>query len=146
MLENVKTEDWFRQPTEGVTHIAWQVGHIAVSQYFLTLQRIRGKQSGDAELIPDNFFPLFGKGSTPKAEPVENPAVEEIRSVFDAVHRQAVQELKDLPEEVLDEKTEKPHPMFSTKLGALQFCSQHEMLHAGQIGLLRRLLGYDKLR
>ena len=33
-----------------------------------------------------------------------------------------------------------------TKLGALFFCSVHEMMHAGQIGLLRRLLGKSPLR
>jgi hypothetical protein len=34
-----------------------------------------------------------------------------------------------------------PHPFAKTKLLALLWCANHEMLHAGQIGLLRRLLG-----
>ena len=33
-----------------------------------------------------------------------------------------------------------------TKFGALQHCSMQEMLHAGQIGLLRRLLGMTPVR
>jgi hypothetical protein len=33
-----------------------------------------------------------------------------------------------------------------TRLGALLFSSHHEMLHAGQIGVLRRLLGKAPVR
>jgi hypothetical protein len=55
-------------------------------------------------------------------------------------------ELARLPGGVLDETVDNPHPMFSTKLGALMFCPFHEMLHAGQIGLLRRLFGNAPLR
>ena len=34
-----------------------------------------------------------------------------------------------------------PHQFATTKLRALLWCAQHEMLHAGQIGMLRRYLG-----
>ena len=33
----------------------------------------------------------------------------------------------------------------TTKLRALLWCARHEMLHAGQIGLLRRHLGYPPM-
>ena len=36
-------------------------------------------------------------------------------------------------------------PWDSTKLLALLWCAHHEMLHAGQIGLLRRHLGYPPI-
>ena len=42
--------EWFRQPTEGVTHIAWQVGHLALAEYWLTLERIRGRRPDDLHL------------------------------------------------------------------------------------------------
>ena len=57
LLEDLGPDDWFRQPSEGVTHIAWQVGHLAVAEYFLTLERIRGQGPDDAELIPLTQFP-----------------------------------------------------------------------------------------
>jgi len=146
LLDGLEVDHWFRQPSEGVTHIAWQVGHLAAAEYYLTLQRIRGRKEGDAELISDDLLKQFGKGSVPDADPDKYPSPEEIRGVFGRVHKQAVRELEELPEAVLDEPTDKPHPLFSTKFGALAFCSQHEMLHAGQIGLLRRLLGSAPLR
>jgi hypothetical protein len=146
LVDNIELEDWFRQPAQAVTHVAWQVGHLAVAEYYLALKRIRGQCQSDADLIPDEFFALFGKGSVPDADPKKYPSCDEIRQVFAQVHQQAVDETKALPDAVLDELTDPPHAMFRTKLGALNWCAQHEMLHAGQIGLLRRLLGSAWLR
>jgi hypothetical protein len=39
-----------------------------------------------------------------------------------------------------------PYAGYPTKLGALLFCPLHEMIHAGQIGLLRRLMGKPPIR
>lgn len=146
LLDGLNPEDWFRMPTEGVTHIAWQVGHIALAEYYLALQRIRGKRPEDGELVSEEVMGLFGKGSTPKADADVYPSPDDIRQMFDRVHRQAVEELGNLQDAILDESIDPPHPMFSTKLEALRFCPQHEMLHAGQIGLLRRLAGNKPLR
>ena len=41
----------------------------------------------------------------------------------------------------LDLPPHKPHRLYNTRFHSLVWCCQHEMLHAGQIGLLRRLLG-----
>ena len=146
MLAAIPADDWFRQPAEGVTHIAWQVGHLAIAEYHLALHRIRDRRPEDAELIPENFSALFGKGSVPEPDAAKYPSVPEIRTVLDRVHQQALRELADLSGETLDESTGPPHPMFSTKFGALQWCALHEMLHVGQIALLRRLFGGEPLR
>jgi len=145
LLETIDLAEWFRQPQEGVSHIAWQVGHLAMAQYRLALERIRGRQLADEELISDCFLIQFGRESVPDAAPVHNPSPASIRAVFDRVHDQVCRELVGLAEEVLDTPPLKPHPLFDTKLGALLWCAQHEMLHAGQIGLLRRLLGHPPL-
>ena len=147
LLNHVDQKDWFRQPTEGVTHVAWQVGHLAVAQYGLGLNRIWGEKPKDAELVPAVFRRLFGKGSMPTSNPDDYPAPEEILAVFAGVHEQVLKEAEALSEATLQELTgDPPHPMFKTKLGALLWSAQHEFLHAGQIGLLRRLLGEEALR
>lgn len=147
LLGHIDEADWFRQPTEGVTHVAWQVGHLAVAQYGLALKRVRGEKPEDANLISPEFRNLFGKGSTPVPDPAEYPTPDEIRAVFDRVHKRVLEETGALTEETLDEATgDPPHRMFKTKRGALQWSGQHEFLHAGQIGLLRRLLGEAPLR
>jgi uncharacterized damage-inducible protein DinB len=61
------------------------------------------------------------------------------------VHEQVLRELSALNEDELDHPVPHPHPFAKTKLTALLWCSHHEMLHAGQIGLLRRQLGHPPL-
>ncbi len=35
-----------------MSHVAWQVGHLAVAEYRLALWRIRGPQPQDGDVIP----------------------------------------------------------------------------------------------
>lgn len=44
LLEQTPRGDWFRQPHEGVSHVAWQAGHLAMAQYRLALERLRGSR------------------------------------------------------------------------------------------------------
>jgi uncharacterized damage-inducible protein DinB len=144
-LDQTKEDDWFRQPAAGVSHIAWQVGHLAMAQYRLALDRIRGTRPQDPELISEEFLRLFGRDSVPSADLAKYPSRLEIRAVFDRVHQQVLRELPNLDDRELDKPALKSHPLAKTKLWALLWCAQHEMVHAGQIGLLRRQLGYAPL-
>jgi hypothetical protein len=146
LLETIKPDDWFRQPAGGVSHVAWQVGHLAFAEYKLLLERFRGARPSDIQLISEEFMNRFGRGSMPEPDPSRYPAPSEIRKVFDRVHFQALEELKGVADEELDQPPLIPHPLCPTKLGALIWCNQHEMLHTGQIGLVRRLLGYAPYR
>jgi hypothetical protein len=145
LVESIPMSDWFRMPAEGVTHVAWQVGHLAVAQFNLSLRRIRGDRHEDERLVPPQFVATFGRDSAPAAEAAKYPPPKEIREVFDAVHRQLLIELSSIPDAELDRPLEAPHRICKTKGDALWWTSRHEMLHAGQIGLVRRLLGYPSL-
>jgi DinB superfamily len=138
--------EWFWQPAEYTTHVAWQVGHLAVSEYNLCLRRVRGRTQADESLIPGAFIEHFKLGSQPVAGAENYPPITEVKRVFDAVHAQALKELAALTDEDLDVPVEQPHPVFQTKLGAVDYASSHEMVHNGQIGLLRRLMGKPALR
>jgi hypothetical protein len=146
LLDGLDDADFFRRPSETLTHIAWQVGHLAMAEYGLCLFRIRGRRPEDLELMPSKFRKAFSRGSTPVDDPQAYPPIAEIRRVFDVIHDQAMQELGECRAEDLEEKIEEPYAVFDTKLGALFFCAHHEMLHAGQIGLLRRLIGKPPVR
>jgi hypothetical protein len=146
LLDGLEEGDWFRTPAEGVSHIAWQVGHLAMAEYMLAMVRLRGKRPEDEELISKPFLRLFLKGTQPQSDPSVYPPPAEIRRVFDSVHRQAMAELPLAPAEELATQIPEPYAIFDNKLGALFFCASHEMLHAGQIGLLRRLIGKAPIR
>jgi uncharacterized damage-inducible protein DinB len=145
LLDSVPEAEWFRQPAEGISHLAWQVGHLAMAEYRLALERIRGRRPEDAALISEDFLTRFGRTSVPELDSNRNPPPGEIRGVFDRVHEQVLRELPQVTPATLAEPVARPHPIADTKLASLIWCAQHEMVHAGQIGLLRRLLGHPPL-
>jgi hypothetical protein len=146
MIADVPDADWFRMPAGSVTHVGWQVGHLAMAEYGLCLFRLRGRLPEDASLMTSEFRKKFSKGSTPDPDPAQNPPPQELRDVLARVHQQAMTELARYADADLEVPVEEPHAVFDMKLGAVYFCSLHEMMHAGQIGLLRRLLGKSPIR
>ena len=146
LLDHTDEADWFRTAGDGVTHIGWQVGHLAMAEYGLCLFRQRGRAEIDTQLMSSAFRKKFSKGTVPNPDPAENPSVSEIREVLDRVHQQALLELEGFDDASRQETIEMPYSVHANQLGALYFCAAHEMLHAGQIGVLRRALGCDPLR
>jgi DinB family protein len=144
LIETVRSEDWFKMPN-GITHLAWQVGHLASAPYGLMIRAVRGKPEA-GEVLPGSYFGLFGRGTKPMADPTAYPKPDELLRVLHAVNEAAPRAIEDIPDGVLDEPSLIESPMFKTKFDALVFCSEHEFSHAGQVGLLRRMLGYDSLR
>ena len=145
VLGDIDESDWFRMPAGGVTHVAWQVGHQAMAQYRLVLDRVRGPRPDDANLISESFLKTFGRQSVVDPDPANYPAAEEIRAVFDRVHERVLADLPGVPDAELDGPIGTPHLFCKTKLDCLQWCSHHEAVHAGQIGLISRLLGYPPI-
>lgn len=146
LLTGIDEADWFRMPAGAPTHLAWQVGHLAMAQYGLCLFRQRGRKPEDLDLMPSKFRKQYSRGTTPDPDPMEQPSPTELRQIFDRIHQQCLLELPTLTAESLAEPVDMPYAVYPTKLGALFFSSHHEMIHAGQIGLLRRLLGKQPVR
>ena len=146
LLDGLCEEDWFTVPTGAPTHIAWQVGHLAMAQYMLTLLRLRGKVDADEPLISKRFLKRFIKGSTPQSDRAANLSMHEIRGTFDRVFDQLLVEWTNFTEADLDVPVVEPFIGYPNRFGSLLFCSHHEQLHAGQIGLIRRLLGKPPVR
>ncbi len=74
------------------------------------------------------------------------PTPSELLAMLDKIDAQSHLEVAQLSAETLAEPTEMPYTAYPIKLGALLFCPIHESLHAGQLGLLRRLHGLPPLR
>ncbi len=146
LVETIPDADWFRLPSGAVTHVAWQVGHLAMAEYGLCMFRQRGRRTEDLALMSGVFRKRYSRGSTPDSDPKNQPAPAEIRQVLHRVHESAMRELVAYSESDLQQPIDQPYAVYATRLGALLFCSHHEMIHAGQIGLLRRLLGLDPVR
>lgn len=147
LLNDLEEDDWFWSPDQFTTHIAWQAGHLAMSQYGLTLFRQRGRNlEVDSKLMSSKFRKLFMRGTQPVADREAYPAPVEILEVLGRVHEQMQKEIVTFDGEQLDQAIDPPHAGFATRYGALLFAGDHEMIHAGQIGMLRRLMGKEPLR
>jgi hypothetical protein len=142
LLDTFAEDEWFKMPSEGVTHLAWQVGHLASAEYFLCLTRARGFKPEDLEFITPEFRKTFGRGSEAVPDPAAYPSVAAIRATFDRVHEQVLREVPTFDDADLDGPIDPPHRICKTKIECLRWCALHEMTHAGQIGLLRRLFGH----
>ena len=146
LLEDVQPDEWFRAVPDCPSHLAWQVGHLAMAQYALTMLRIRGKEREDEQLISKQFFRRFQKGTRPIFDAAEYPPMEEIRETFSRVHEAALSALQSYTDASLQESLPAPTAVFENKLGSIFFCATHEMLHCGQIGIIRRMLGKEPIR
>lgn len=146
LLDDVTEDEWFRHVDGCPSHLAWQVGHLAMAQYALTMVRIRGKEPEDEQLLSKNFFRRFQKGTKPVFDVGEYPPIDEIRETLARVHEASLGELQGHTDDSLSESLPAPTAVYDTKLGSIIFCSMHEMLHAGQIGIIRRLLGKEPVR
>lgn len=146
LLADLSDDDWFWTPENVTTHIAWQVGHLAMSEYGLTLFRQRGRAEIDTELMSGKFRKLFMRGTEPQSDRTAYPTPAEILAVLDRVHQQMRIELPTFADSDLDQPLDPPHAAYATRYGALLFAGDHEMLHSGQIGMLRRLMGKPPLR
>lgn len=146
LLEDVGEDEWFMMPEPGVTHVAWQVAHLAVAEYGLCLFRLRGRHADDVKLMPSPFRKKYSKGTEPDPDPSQNSSPAEIRQVFDSIHERVQTELAEVTDADLTGEIDRPYSVEATQLGGLYFCAAHEMMHAGQIGLIRRLLGKKPIR
>jgi DinB superfamily len=146
LLEGVSAEQWHVIPPGATTHIAWQVGHLAVAQYGLMLFRQRGRAEGDIELMPGWLRKNFGKGTQPSPDPSINPSREELLTILDRIHQRSLTDAASYSALSLAEPAEMPYAVFPMKVGALLFAPIHESIHIGQIGVLRRMLGLSPVR
>lgn len=146
MLAATPQDLWFTMPDGLPTHVAWQVGHLTVSQYGLLMFRIRGRRPEDLDVIPGRFRKAYGRSSAPKADAGSQPTPDELLERMNRVYELAMAEIVEVTGETLLESVDMPYAHYPCKLGAVLFCPLHEQIHAGQIGILRRALGLESIR
>jgi hypothetical protein len=141
-IDTVPLAEWFTIPAGGVSHVAWQVGHLALTEYRICLARLRPRTPADEALLPvDAYMKLFGAGTNP-GPASDYPPAAEIRAAFDRVHARVMDELASYPDVDLDLEPLIPHPLYKTRIASLRYAPLHEMIHCGQIAMLRRMLGH----
>ncbi|MBX3396003.1 MAG: DinB family protein [Phycisphaerae bacterium] len=145
LLADIEESRWFEMPCSPTGHIAWQIGHLAASQIGLVHHRCAGRPLD--EVLPEGTRLMFGRGSTPVADSTKYPPISEIRSLFVRTQREVIDMVRNFSAADLESPAgTEPHPMFSSKAGAISMAAMHETFHAGQIAMLRRAFGKAALR
>lgn len=145
LLADIEEFRWFEMPCSPTGHVAWQVGHLAASQIVLVHHRCGDRPL--AEALPEAIRLMFGRGSTPVADPTRYPPISEIRSLFERTQQEVIGMVRRFSVTDLESPAgTEPHPMFTTKAGAISMAFMHETFHGGQIAMLRRAFGKAALR
>ena len=142
LLDHTPEEEWFNIPLGGVTHVAWQVGHLATAGYNLTLKRARGRLPGDEKIVSDEILARFGRETVADPDMGDRFSAAALRAAYERVHERIQQELPSITQAQWEQPLDPPHMICKTRLECIGWCAQHELVHAGQIGLLRRQLGH----
>lgn len=145
LLSGVPFDRWYEIPAGIDTSIAWQVGHLLMSQNYHCIRCISGLSDEVMESVPlREYVKKFAMGTTP-AQLAEDPVDPELLlNQMDLVHRVSMETLAGLSEKELDEPVipgKVPHPVANTKLESITWGFEHESWHAGQIAMIGRGLG-----
>jgi hypothetical protein len=142
-LTDLTPEQRLWQPAPGVNHAVWMAGHIAWSLDHLILDYCAGKGQ-----LPEHYGSLFGIGSKLLDNPGGYPTCDELLDRMAAGHEAALAWLRAADEADLDARPmgfekldDRRRAMFASRGRCAWFHAQHEAMHAGQLGYLRRLAG-----
>jgi hypothetical protein len=142
-IDGLTDEEMMFQPKPGMNHALWLLGHISTSESGLILHACTGKS-----LLPGGWGEKFGIKSQPVGDAGSYPSKEEVLGVLAKTHAAAMEYVSGLAEEDLD-KTPVGIARFpagvQAKFGTVAKCIAghitHESSHAGQMAVLRRLMG-----
>lgn len=146
LIADLSGDDWFFQPQPGLAHPLWICGHLATAQHLLIHMRCL-----DAPVLSDAFVSHFPIGGPIKSRAEHDyPSSDEVLTVMADVHKRTLEAVRGMSDELLAEpaygKDGAPHPHYTDKRGAVGHADRHEAFHAGQLALLRRLIGKAFLR
>jgi hypothetical protein len=135
---------WYETPEIINSNIAWQVGHLIVSQYYHAIAVITGPNLDIFNVVPlKDYFPVYSMLTKSVINDL-NPTPEKLLSELIFIDNYADKQLDKLNDEDLKEPLEQtkfPHPIAKTKYEALTWNFKHEMWHLGQISTIKRILG-----
>jgi len=137
-LSDLSDADLLVHPVPGANHIAWQIGHLVVSEAEM-LKDFRGFVY---PTLPAGFAEQHGKETAFKDPPKGFSTKEQYINLFNATREATLTAVAKLSDADLDQPTTGPMATFAPTLGALlELTNNHTMMHAGQFTVVRRKLG-----
>jgi hypothetical protein len=137
-LEDLSDADLLVRPVPNANHIAWQLGHLIVSERGMG-QQVAGVRYPE---LPAGFAEQHDKKKAAEDPPRGFATKAQYLELFNKVRGATVEAVGKLSDADLDRPTEGNMARFAPTLGALLvLTANHVMMHAGQFSVVRRKLG-----
>lgn len=120
-----------QRPSDNTNHINWLLGHILHCRYML------------ANMLGEAVENPFGKTYFSPITNGDYPTVHQIAELWPAVTEKLTQKIAAFTEAGLDERSNPEGPAPSDLIA---FFIYHEGYHLGQIGFIRKLLGFEPMK
>lgn len=119
----------------GANCIDWIVGHLT-----LTEQRFHAVFGAKSPALPEGFDKKFARDEVAPKQP-DYGDTSGLMKLFDEQRDITIARVSDFNADELMVPLPNPHPRFSTLGEAAIFCAVHVTMHAGQMSMIRRMLG-----
>ena len=134
-LEDVDQASAERRPSDRSNSLAYLACHALDARFYL--MRTCGHEM-------TNPWQEHFDAATDVSDMKDYPPMYELRTVMDEVHNATVAHLATMSSADLEADTGHGFPIpDNSLLGAITFLTFHEAYHVGQMGFLRKYLGYD---
>ena len=147
LMSEIPEELWYTIPENTDANIAWQIGHLIISQNFHAITCITGRNEKVFSLIPVvEYVKIFnGMGALHRSVEKDLIPTSKLKEQFDSIHEICIENLSRLNDDILFEPLEPipfKHPVANTKYEALSWCFKHEMWHSAEMEAIKLALGY----
>jgi len=141
-LADLSDADLLRRPTKGANHIAWQLGHLIVSEHNL----IEMVCPGTMPKLPDSFAEKYTNDTAPVDDPAAFHKKDEYLRLMNEQRAGTLAALEKLSDDDLEKPAPEKIQQFGATVGTV-FAGQnmHWVMHAGQWVIVRRQLGRKPL-
>lgn len=136
IILGIPSEQWLTQPGDDCNHLLWVTGHMTVVRA-VALPILGAQWSAPWQ----NMF-RRGEQRVPNDQ---YPAIAEVQNAWKEVSEKLLTTLPQASPDFLKKPVEKGKPSIDgTVGGTIGFLCLHESYHLGQMGLIRKWLGYGQ--
>jgi hypothetical protein len=142
LLADFPDEKWFLTPQVVDTNLAWQIGHLILSEYYYSVVLLAGPRNEISENFDVKKYSAFFARGDQRKQLEYQISVKDLIESLELVQETSLQLISNLTSENLasDIYPIKEHPFVKTKLESISWNIKHTMWHCGQIATLRRVI------
>lgn len=137
-LADLSDEELLVRPVPGAHHIAWQLGHLILSECSM----LEGIKPGSAPQLPEGFEVNHSKEAAHSDRLDGYLSKDAYLGIMGRVREATRLQLEECSEQRLDELGPEALRSYAPTVGSVfLMIGSHEVMHSGQLAVVRRALG-----